>query len=51
MDERKVQILLEVLLKVYDALPSARNFLKGGLKEICSREKIPVEEVIYCFLV
>ena len=51
MDERKVQILVEVLLKVSDALSSARNFIKGWLEEICSREKLLVEEVIYCFLV
>lgn len=51
MDERKVQILVEVLLKVSDALSSARNFIKGWLEEICSREKLPLEEVIYFFLV
>ena len=53
MNNIKIKIYKGVLKEVSEKYDGAENFIKNKIKEICSHEKLPAEEVIYflCFLV
>ena len=51
MDYQKTKFLIEALDRVVDTFPSTKEFIDNTVTEICSREKVMVEQVILFVLV
>ena len=53
MNNLKIKIYKRVLKEVCKKFEGAEDFINRNIDEICSQEKLSVEEVIYflCFLV
>ena len=47
MDKKKFRIVLEVLDNVSIKYPETANYIENNMMELCSREKLSVEEVFY----
>ena len=49
MKKKKLKFVLDVLDKVSVKHPETADFIVKKIMEVCEREKLPVEEVIYPF--
>ena len=49
MDKKWLNIVLAVLNAVRSEFPETNEFIDSALKEECVKEKMTVDEVIFCF--
>ena len=48
MDKKRLRISLKVLEAVKERFLDTKNFIEDMMEEQCQKEKISVEEVIFC---
>ena len=49
MDKRRLRIAMKVLDEVKVQFPETKKFISERIEQECSKENIPVEELIFLF--
>ena len=50
MNNAKLNVQKKVLSEVYEKFDGAKGFISDKIEEICSNEKLSMEEVTYMFI-